>query len=81
MAVLLGFHLYDMIVSESMILFLTIEHPEFPEVIIDARLIMGFSNTMTVNVCVGLLFISIGLYLVEFYICKYIDNIREVENN
>lgn len=77
MAVLLGFHLYDTIVSESMIFFYSIEYPEMLEEMAQMRLLMNFGHILTFIFCMVLLVIAIGLYLVEFYICKYIKSKRE----
>jgi len=71
-----------MIVTESVILYYTIEYSEFPELfelVTDMRLMMNFSNMMTFLVCIGLFFIAIGLYLVEFYTCKYINKVKELK--
>lgn len=76
-AVLLGFHLYDTIVSESMILFYTIEYSTLPELMTELRLTMNFSHMLTFIFCMVLLVIAIGLYLAEFYVCRYIKGKRE----
>lgn len=77
MAVLLGFHLYDTIVSESVIFFYSIEYPEMLEYMAEMRLLMNFGHILTFIFCMVLLVIAIGLYLAEFYICKYIKGKRE----
>ncbi|GAI70846.1 unnamed protein product [marine sediment metagenome] len=78
MAVLLGFHLYNMITSEAMLLFYSRELSVLPEVVSELRLLMNFSNMATFIVCSVLLVIAIGLYLAEFYACKYIKGKRRV---
>ena len=78
MAVLLGFHLYDTIVFESMSLFYTIEYPVLFESMTEMRLMMSFSHMLVFIFCVILLVIAIGLYLTEFYVCRYIKNKRGI---
>ena len=79
MAFLLGFHLYYVIMYEAMFLRYSMEMIDewTLEFITEMRLERSFSNMLTFMVCTGLLCIAIGLYLAEFYICKYIKSKRE----
>ena len=78
MAFLLGFHLYYVVQSEAMIFFYSIEYPGMLEEMAQTRLVINFSHMATFIVCSVLLVIAIGLYLAEFYVCKYIKGKRVV---
>ena len=79
MAFLIGFHLYYVIMLEASFFSYSLGTNDewMAEYLREMRLVMNFTNMLTFMVCIGLLAISIGLYLVEFYICKYIKSKRK----
>ena len=73
MAILLGLHLYNIVVNESMFMFYLNEEYS-TTALAYLRFLINFSHLLTFLICGGLVVIAIGLYFVEFYICERTKN-------